>query len=125
MAIIPKPIRQPREHRGLKRGLRIKPIGRRGREWDAARRRVRERLDAAGIRSCEFGFVGCWKTEGLSLAHAVKRRYLQRNAEVGSPYHIETCAIACMPVCHKILDEQMSAPMMLEQVMAAIARRAA
>ena len=58
------------------------------------------------------------------MAHAVKRRFIQRNAEPGSPEHIETIALACLH-CHRKLDEQMSAAMMLEQVMAAIARRAA
>lgn len=107
------------------RRTRLNPIGRRGREWDTARRKVRTQLAAAGITSCEFRFAGCWGTVGLGLAHCCKRRYLRRDAEPGSPYHIETCALACSAVCHRILDEQMSPEMMLEQVLAAIARRAA
>jgi len=101
----------------------MRPIGRRGREWDSARRRVRARLEALGIRRCEFGFPGCYGDQCLSLAHAVKRREIRRDAEPGSPYHIETCALACTPVCHKLLDEGMSHAMMLEFVMQAIERR--
>jgi len=122
MTAFPKPIRQERPKSPLRR-TRMKAIGRRGREWDSARRAVRERLEAAGIRSCEFGFAQCTGAYQTSLAHAVKRRFVQREAESGTPEHIETVAIACGS-CHQKLDEEMSHQMMCEQVMSAIARRA-
>ena len=100
----------------------LKPIGRRGREWDVARRRVRERLEMLGVRGCEFGFAQCTGKYQTSLAHAVNRRFLSRDAEPGTPQHIETVAVACCS-CHRRLDEDMSHAMMLEMVMNAIERR--
>jgi hypothetical protein len=114
--ICPKPIRQERTRK------RLAPIGRRGREWDSARRRVKAEFALAGITRCEFGYDGCYGRNALTFAHAVKRRYLLADAEPGSPWHIETVALACLR-CHTRLDVIMNHGEMLTAVMLAIERR--
>lgn len=73
--------------------------GKRTREWEAIRRKLKVRFEAAGITECEFKFGGlydCWRNEGLGFAHTDKRRFLKGN-------ELEIVTLACNP-CHAILE---------------------
>lgn len=70
--------------------------GKRTREWERARAKLKIAFEAAGITSCEFRYNGCWVTNGLSFAHVDKRRHLQ-------PGELYAVALACA-VCHSVLE---------------------
>lgn len=106
----------------LKRGAKRLGTGRRMTAWKNARRRVKLELLAVGITVCEIGFEGCTRDDSGGLAHSIKRRHLLRDAEPGSPEHIETVVVSCLN-CHRTLDEKLPACEMKRIVMGAIARR--
>lgn len=108
----------------LKRGGKLNPLGTRGRTWKETRKGLKVEFLAAGITTCEFRFEGCTGEHALSFAHCVKRRFIQRDAEVGSPEHIATVGLACLS-CHDRLDLKMTHREMCEAVLGAIARRVA
>lgn len=90
-------------------------VGKKTREWMTVRARLKRKFVAAGITSCELGYPGCWKDEGLGFAHGRKRRHLKGD-------EIETLTIlACNP-CHDRI-ETLSAPAMLAIVKSVIAER--
>lgn len=126
--IQPKPIKQPRVSSSLKRTgrlkrrTRIQPLGTRGRVWKETRKGLKAEFLAAGIVTCEFRFEGCTGEHALSFAHCVKRRFIKRDAELGSPEHISTVGLACL-TCHDRLDLRMSHAEMREAVMGVIANR--
>lgn len=98
-------------------------LGHRSLRWKEARIRLKETFrNQLKITACEFRLRGCWRTTGLSFAHAVKRRFLREDAPLGSPEHIETVALACLN-CHTQLDEHMSHAQMRDAVMDAIRKR--
>ncbi len=70
--------------------------GKRTREWDRIRAKLKPRFEAAGITRCEFGYDGCWRFNGLSFAHFDKRRFL-------STQELEIAALACAS-CHPKLE---------------------
>ena len=115
--------RRTRPYARLKRGVSLRRMGKKGREWNKAWRAEKPRIAKAGIAHCEIGFKGCWKAEALTPAHAVKRRRLSRFAEPGTPEHIASVCIACVP-CHRILDS-LPPQIMSDLVMQAIRRRQA
>ena len=87
--------------------------GKKTKAWDAVRAKLKPLFEAAGLTSCEFGFIkhGCWGRTGLSFAHAHKR----------TDPNFEMCAVAlACPHAHQILDEQMSHAEMAESVHRAI-----
>ena len=65
-------------------------------EWNSLRRKLKKRFAAVHITRCEVGFADCWGDNGLSFAHAKKRRNLklEENSEV---------VLACLP-CHDKLE---------------------
>lgn len=94
---------------------RVLWVGRKTRAWINARARVKRKLMALGITTCELQYPGCWRDNALSIAHGRKRRKL-----VGD--ELETlCILACTP-CHSRL-EVMGPEGMLAVVKSVIAER--
>jgi hypothetical protein len=89
--------------------------GKKTREWEAKRRRLKQRFEAVGLTTCEFRYEGCWIDNGLSFAHIKKRLNLL-------PGELEVVALAC-PVCHHILDNRMKEAEMTKTVLAVIQKR--
>lgn len=106
----------------IRRGVSNLRPGKKTHTWNAHRAQLKRIFQERGITCCEFGYGGCWRTRALSFAHAVKRRCLRADAEIGTPEHILTVALACTP-CHSFLDERLSRDKMRSVVMDAIARR--
>jgi len=106
-----------------KTGKAMKRVGKKTAEWESVRRELVVEFSQKRIEQCEFRYEGCWQTQALSFAHAVKRVDLDPDAPLGAPENIRTVALACIPVCHKRLDEEFSHEQMKNAVMAAIARR--
>lgn len=117
MSALPKP-----EKRGPKPKRRMNVAGVRTLEWSRVRARLKKRFAAWGITRCEFAFIGCTRSQQLSFAHAVKRRFLSATAAPGTAEHIETVAVCCL-VCHQQLDEGMSHQAMRASVLSVIATR--
>ena len=92
---------------------RLKP-GKKTREWERTRAKLKPRFEAIGLTHCEFDYEGCWRNNGLSFAHAKKRRNLR-------PGELEVVALACAN-CHNLL-ELMREPQMTQAVMNVIAKR--
>ena len=107
----------------MSRGQRINPLGPKTSTWEAVRKELKVEFAQKGIELCEFRYEGCWHSQALSFAHAVKRVDLDPDAPLGAPENIRTVALACIPVCHRRLDEEFTHEQMREAVMAAIARR--
>jgi len=88
--------------------------GRRTRQWEKIRRALKIRFERVGITRYEFNMDGCWRDNGLSFAHADKRRFL-------SDDDLWVAALACAS-CHDKLERRPRATMR-ELVEAAIKRR--
>ncbi len=84
----------------LKRGKRLRPVGKKGKTWIDVRKQISQRFEWAGITICEFRFKGCYYDASGGFAHCRKRRKL----EEGEIWHV---GISCLH-CHTILDEKMS-----------------
>lgn len=91
----------------------MKP-GKRTKEWNRIRAKLKPKFEAAGITECEFRFQGCWFNDGLSFAHCDKRRFLKG-------IQLEEVALACMP-CHYLL-EMLSREQMGIEIRSVIASR--
>lgn len=89
--------------------------GKRTREWERTRAKLKPRFERVGITSCEFRYQGCWRDNALSFAHVDKRRFL-------SAGELEAVAVACC-VCHDRLDNKMSRQEMRREVERVIANR--
>lgn len=72
-------------------------IGKKTREWERVRAKLKPLFQRAGITTCEFRFQGCWHDTALGFAHLRKRRNLL-------PGELETVALACGP-CHDKLEK--------------------
>ena len=71
-------------------------------EWELARKKLKEIYQEKGITNCELRFRGCWRNNALSFAHKHLRIwYYSRPHLLGS---FKQTLLACVP-CHKILDE--------------------
>lgn len=94
----------------------LKRAGKRTREWERIRAKLKPRFEAAGITECEFRFGGinCWRDAGLGFAHTDKRRFLKGQ-------ELENVALACNP-CHAIL-EIMDRKQMKTEILSAIRNR--
>ena len=88
--------------------------GKKTREWDRLRAKLKIRFAAIHLITCEFRYEGCWKYNGLTFAHIKKRRNLR-------PEELEIVALACLN-CHNIL-ELMPEKKMTEAIMAVIKKR--
>lgn len=71
----------------------MKRLGRKGREWENARRQLKVEFENKGVTRCEM----CSSDFGLSFAHRLKRRHIQ-NAE-----ELKTVALLCIR-CHELVE---------------------
>ena len=83
-----------RVHRDL--AVRMLRAGKRTKEWQRIRERIKPLFELVGITRCEFRFEGCLGGIFLSFAHVDKRRFLK-------PGELERPALACQS-CHNKLD---------------------
>jgi hypothetical protein len=58
----------------LKRGTKRLGPGKKVRDWESARRKLKMRFEIAGITSCELRWGDCAFDNYLGFAHAQKRR---------------------------------------------------
>jgi hypothetical protein len=84
-----------RSTKPLKR-TKLRTVGKRGRAWNRARRRIKPEYERSGNIYCEAGFKGCWRDNALSFAHHSKRRKLKAG-------ELEIVALLCIP-CHDIIE---------------------
>lgn len=67
--------------------------GKKTRQWDNTRRKLKEQFERAGIVRCEV----CNGTFALSFAHRLKRRFITDQQE------LETVALLCQ-ICHNEVE---------------------
>lgn len=91
--------------------------GKKQKEWDKARAKIKLDFIKKGITSCEV----CHSTFNLSFAHAVKRRFISKTATVGSAYHLETVALLCHT--HHDMYENLPHEAMMNKIMVIIQNR--
>lgn len=101
----------------LKRKKGLNKIGRRGRENAASNKRIDAELKRHGIDRCEM----CGGNFILTRAHAVKRRFLSKNAAPGTSKHPDTAALLCV-ACHDNV-EALPHTAMRDEIMRIISRR--
>lgn len=78
--------------------------GKRTREWERVRAKLKIRFERVGITRCEFRYEGCSGGEALSFAHVDKRRFLKG-------IELEQVALACIFNCHRRLEDMPRARM--------------
>lgn len=68
----------------------MKRAGKKVKAWESARAKLKVKFYAMGITSCEARFPhNCWQSNGLSFAHAKKRRNLK-------PHELGEVALLCI-----------------------------
>lgn len=75
----------------------IKRLGKKGREWNNARRKLKKEYYAKNITTCELMLEGCTATNYLSFAHRYKRR------DPRCEHTFEQTILACIP-CHNKIE---------------------
>lgn len=71
--------------------------GKRTREWETRRAKLKVRFEAAGITRCEVRYTGCQGNYALSFAHYDKRRFLKGD-------QLDVAVLACIFNCHRLLE---------------------
>ncbi len=105
----------PRSTKPMKRSGKLRPIGKKSRNWIVVRRRLSVEFAALGVTSCELRYEGCQGARMLGFAHGRKRRHLKGD-------ELETLVIlACNP-CHDKI-EYLGPERMFEIVASTIQRR--
>lgn len=89
--------------------------GKKTREWEKVRAKLKTAFEEAGITRCEIGCTGCWRDDGLGFAHSLKRR------DIKTMEQMLECALACN-ACHDVI-EAMPHARMADVVRSVIARR--
>jgi hypothetical protein len=89
--------KMPVKKAGMARNSTIKQVGKKGKEWQACRAKLKVAFQRAGITTCELLFPGCWHDNGLGFAHTKKRRNI--TTEEG----LREVALACNR-CHDIVE---------------------
>jgi hypothetical protein len=102
----------PKPEKRVKKPKRLKAKGKKVDAWEATRKELIPRFQAAGITSCELRYDGCWKNNALSFAHSKKRRHIEAQ-------ELWEVCLCCVP-CHQVLENR---PDMTEIVRSVIARR--
>lgn len=87
-------------------------VGPRTKQWRDVWAWLKPKMEAAGRKRCEFGFIPHDCDRSRTPAHSKKRRMMRGN-------DIYMVAWACIPV-HRILDENMSHAEMEQAVLKAI-----
>jgi len=78
--------------------------GRRTKEWNKVRAKLKIEFQAMGITHCELGYPGCRRDDWLSFAHGLKRRHLTGD-------QLKTLTILACTVCHDRLERMQEAAM--------------
>lgn len=106
------PIRSSKRRR---RAL-VKRVGKKAKLRESINSRNRARFRAMGLYDvCEARLSGCWNTD-LTWSHGRKDRKLSMDER-------EFLVIRCCLICHRQMDEDMSADEMLEFTKSVIERR--
>lgn len=92
----PKPGKERNTAKTPKNPVRMKRAGKRTKEWEATRAKLKVRFERVGITVCELGYPGCWRDNGLTFAHSKKRRNI-------GPGELEEACLACI-VCHDAIE---------------------
>lgn len=69
-------------------------------EWNKARKKLKEIYFDKGITTCEVRLDGCWRNNGLSFAHRHKRIYYYSNPGLGD---FNETLLACIN-CHEKIE---------------------
>lgn len=91
--------------------------GKKTKEWDALRARIKPLFERAGITTCELRLPGCWGSQCLGFSHPTKRRFITTGKQ------LEEVILICSPNCHEKI-EVMPHSEMARIVREVIARRA-
>lgn len=116
--MIPKSNHRVKPYKGFGRSKPMNRVGKSNRSKlkYAWHKELHAEWQSKGINSCEFGYDGCMRTFGNSLAHSKKRRFITTREdywEVG---------LACQK-CHEYLDNVLSHEDMEAEVKRIIERR--
>lgn len=98
----------------MKRGGKLRTVGRRGRMNRRAQNVGDKAIRAAGVTSCELRLEGCTGSWALTRAHRKKRRFCDEK-------ELAIYAVACAS-CHDIAESK-SHEEMFDIINAAIQRR--
>jgi hypothetical protein len=72
-------------------------IGKKGKDWIEAKKKLKIIYAAFGITSCEVGLDGCWKNNHLTYAH----RYKRSNPK--TQHTFSQTLLCCLP-CHMKIE---------------------
>ncbi len=72
-------------------------LGRKGKEWEATRARLKVRFKRAGIVTCEVRGENCWGANALTFCHTRKRRNIVTTSQ------LEEVCLGCIE-CHNALE---------------------
>jgi len=65
-------------------------------EWEIARKKLKEIYEDKGITACEVRLSGCWVSNGLSFHHRMKRiEYYSCPEKLGEFNETILCCISC------------------------------
>lgn len=87
--------------KNFKKSKPINPLGKKGREWQGARKQLKLFFENATIMECELKYENCTKDDFLTWAHSLKRRYIDRNSGRGD--QLLECILACQN-CHQRIE---------------------
>lgn len=94
---------QPKPIRKVKAKKPLKPIGKKGKNWNDGRDKLKLKFFSWGITKCEVRLEGCLRDNFLGFAHKERRIELTQT-EIIDPKFV---VLACQP-CHNTLDNEMS-----------------
>lgn len=80
----------------------MKQVGKKGKEWEDAKKFLKQEFDKLEIYHCEFRGIGCWG-EGTTFAHVLRRRHLGRAGSDERKFNLTNVIRCCIP-CHDYLD---------------------
>jgi len=75
--------------------------GKRTKEWEEQRKKLKELYFSKGITSCELHLDGCWGNNALSFAHRHKRSWYYGNEELLGDFN--QTLLVCIP-CHNKIE---------------------
>lgn len=81
----------------LQRKVALRRVGKKAREWDQARAKLKVAFERAGVTRCELRSAVCEGNYFLGFAHSLRRRFIT------TPEHLNEVILCCSP-CHEVLD---------------------
>lgn len=88
----------------IKRRTALNKRGPKTREWDRVRASLKIEFMQRGDTACELRLPGCWRDNGLTFCHRVKRRFITTENE------LRVVCLGCMN-CHRIIEDMDHAAM--------------